>query len=73
MKYLMLILLCSCTVARKPTVEYIIVDGSGSEGNIVKYQWNGKVKGVRDTLEAKNKIQLIVTDNKGRKDTAYLK
>jgi len=70
MRYLLIILLCSCT-----TTKNYILDGSKSQGNIVKYEWNidgSKLRGISTSVETKKKItvQLIVTDDKGRKDTA---
>jgi len=70
MRYLLIILLCSCTTTKK-----FILDGSESKGNIVKYEWNidgSKLRGISTSVETKKKItvQLIVTDDKGRKDTA---
>lgn len=76
MRFLLIILLfCACNTSRKVIDERkaVIVDGSESQGNIVKYQWNGStVSKVRDTirLDGVTTIQLIVTDDKGRKDTA---
>jgi len=70
MRYLLVILLCSCT-----TTKNYILDGSKSQGNIVKYEWSidgSKLHGITNKVEIKRKItvQLIVTDDKGRKDTA---
>ena len=70
MRYLLVILLCSCT-----TTKNYILDGSKSQGNIVKYEWNidgSRLRGISTSVETKKKItvQLIVTDDKGRKDTA---
>lgn len=73
MRYLLLILLCSCS-----TTKTVIVDGSESEGHIVKYEWKMKdsnSNGIRATFQAKKgaTIMLIVTDRVGLKDTATLK
>lgn len=72
MKCLLTILLfCSCT-----TTKTYLLDGSESTGNIVKYEW--KINGLQYdngiTTSANIKrvatVELIVTDNKGLKDTA---
>lgn len=74
MKYLLTILLfCSCS-----TTKTYLLDGSESKGNIVKWQW--KVSGanygdsVKTRVTAKKvTVELVVTDNLGRKDSATLK
>jgi hypothetical protein len=71
MKYLLIILLCSCNSTKS-----FVLDGSQSQGNIVKYEW--KVNGLQydnsksTSLNVKRiaTVELIVTDNLGRSDTA---
>ena len=66
-----ILLLCSCN-----TTKSFVLDGSQSTGNIVKYEW--KVNGfnyddnVSTSVNIKRiaTIELIVTDDKGRSDTA---
>ena len=71
MKYLLIILFFGCN----PTKSFVL-DGSQSQGNIVKYEW--KVNGFQydngksTSLNIKRiaTVELIVTDDKGRSDTA---
>jgi hypothetical protein len=71
MKYLLIILLFGCN-----TTKSFVLDGSQSQGNIVKYEW--KVNGLQydnsksTSLNIKRiaTVELIVTDDKGRSDTA---
>lgn len=54
-----------------------MLDGSQSQGNIVKYEWkvnNERLSGVKTQVQFKKAtITLVVTDDKGRKDTATIK
>lgn len=73
MKYLLtILLLASCT-----TTKTFLLDGSQSQRNIVKYEWkvnDERLSGVKTQAQFKKAtITLIVTDDKGRKDTATIK
>jgi hypothetical protein len=71
MRWLLIILLFGCN-----TTKSFVLDGSQSQGNIVKYEW--KVNGFQydngksTSLNIKRiaTVELIVTDDKGRSDTA---
>jgi hypothetical protein len=71
MRWLVIILFFGCN----PTKSFVL-DGSQSQGNIVKYEW--KVNGFQydngksTSLNIKRiaTVELIVTDDKGRSDTA---
>jgi PKD repeat protein len=66
-----ILLLCSCT-----TTKSFVLDASQSKGNIVSYEW--KVNGyyydssITTSINVKRimTVQLIVTDDRGLKDTA---
>jgi len=71
MRWLVVILLFGCNSTKS-----FVLDGSQSQGNIVKYEW--KVNGLQydnsksTSLNIKRiaTVELIVTDNLGRSDTA---
>lgn len=71
MKWLLIIFLFGCN-----STKTFFLDGSKSEGNIVKYEW--KINGfnyddrISTSVNVKKiaTIELIVTDDKGRSDTA---
>lgn len=75
MKYVLIILLfASCTATKT-----FLLDGSKSEGNIVKYEWKINDRKLSNnestTVDFKQAVmvKLIVTDSEGRKDSAILK
>ena len=73
MRFLLAIMiLSSCT-----STKTFLLDGSASQGNIVKYEWqvnNERLSGVKTKAQFKKAtIMLIVTDDMGRKDTATIK
>ena len=71
MRWLVVILLFGCNSTKS-----FVLDASQSQGNIVKYEW--KVNGFQydnsksTSLNIKRiaTVELIVTDDKGRSDTA---